>query len=53
MGGAGSGALNQYYNLNNAPVATGGGFAWVMQQGNRSLKSETADDMDVGRWSTT
>ncbi len=48
MGGAGSGAVNQYYNLNNAPVATGGGFAWVLQQGNPNLTSETADTWTWG-----
>ena len=36
MGGAGSGAVNQFYNLNNAPLATGGGFAWVLQKAMRT-----------------
>lgn len=48
MGGAGSGAVNQFYNLNNAPAATGGGFAWVLQQGNRDLTSEVADTWTWG-----
>jgi outer membrane cobalamin receptor len=48
MGGAGSGAVNQFYNLNNAPLATGGGFAWVLQKGNSALKSETADTWTWG-----
>jgi len=48
MGGAGSGAVNQFYNLNNAPPATGGGFAWVLQQGNPNLRSETADTWTWG-----
>ena len=48
MGGPGSGAVNQFYNLNNAPLATGGGFAWVLQQGNPNLKSETADTYTWG-----
>ena len=48
MGGAGSGAVNQYYNLNNAPLATGGGFAWVLQEGNEDLTSEVADTWTFG-----
>ena len=48
MGGPGSGAVNQFYNLNNAPLATGGGFAWVLQQGNPNLQSEVADTWTCG-----
>ena len=48
MGGAGSGAVNQFYNLNNAPLATGGGFAWVLQEGNPDLTSEVADTWTWG-----
>jgi iron complex outermembrane receptor protein len=48
MGGPGSGAVNQFYNLNNAPIATGGGFAWVLQRGNPDLHSETADTWTWG-----
>ena len=48
MGGPGSGAVNQFYNLNNAPIATGGGFAWVLQQGNPNLQSEVADTYTWG-----
>ncbi len=48
MGGAGSGAVNQFYNQNNAPLATGGGFAWVLQEGNEALTSEVADTWTWG-----
>jgi outer membrane cobalamin receptor len=48
MGGAGSAAVNRFYNTDNAPGATGGGFAWVLQQGNPNLKSETADEWTWG-----
>jgi len=48
MGGPGSGAVNQFYNLNNAPAATGGGFAWVLQEGNPALTSEVADTWTWG-----
>jgi outer membrane cobalamin receptor len=48
MGGPGSTAANQFYNISNAPGATGGGFAWVLQQGNPNLKSETADTWTWG-----
>jgi iron complex outermembrane receptor protein len=48
MGGAGSGAVNQFYNQNNAPLATGGGFAWVLQEGNEELTSEVADTWTWG-----
>ena len=48
MGGPGSGAVTQFYTNNNAPIATGGGFAWVLQSGNRALKSEVADTWTWG-----
>jgi len=48
MGGPGSSGANQFYNLNNAPAATGGGFAWVLQKGNPNLVSETADTLTWG-----
>ena len=34
--------------LNNAPAATGGGFAWVLQRGNPNLVSEVADTWTWG-----
>ena len=48
MGGAGSGAVNQFYNVSNAPVATGGGFAWVLQKGNPDLTSGNGGHLDLG-----
>ncbi|HEX6999274.1 MAG TPA: TonB-dependent receptor [Gammaproteobacteria bacterium] len=49
MGGPGSPAVQQFYHVSNAaPPGPGGGFAWVMQQGNRNLKSETADTWTFG-----
>jgi outer membrane receptor protein involved in Fe transport len=48
MGGAGSVAANQFYNVSNATGGAGGGFAWVQQQGNRALTSETADTWTFG-----
>jgi iron complex outermembrane recepter protein len=36
------------YELTNASGATGGGFAWVQQQGNPNLTSETADTWTFG-----
>ncbi|MBF8268529.1 MAG: TonB-dependent receptor-like protein [Gammaproteobacteria bacterium] len=49
MGGAGSAAANQYYNVTNAAVqGGGGGFAWVLQQGNAELSPETADTWTGG-----
>jgi outer membrane receptor protein involved in Fe transport len=48
MGGPGSSGANQFYNLNNAPAATGGGFAWVLQKGNPNLVPETADTLTWG-----
>jgi len=49
MGGAGSGGVNQFYNINNAPPVSGaGGFAWVLQKGNPNLKSEVADTWTWG-----
>jgi outer membrane receptor protein involved in Fe transport len=48
MGGAGSPAVQQYYYTNNAPAATGGGFAWVLQRGNPNLQSEVADTWTWG-----
>ena len=48
MGGAGSGAVNQFYNLNNAPSSTGDFFAWNLQKGNSALTSEVADTWTWG-----
>jgi outer membrane receptor protein involved in Fe transport len=48
MGGAGSPAVQRYYFTNDAPAATGGGFAWVLQRGNPNLKSEVADTWTWG-----
>jgi len=48
MGGPGSSAVNQFYNLNNAPPSGGGGFAWVLQTGNPELRSEVADTWTWG-----
>ena len=50
MGGANSAAVKQYY-FNGTDVVqqgAGGGFAWVMQQGNPKLKSERADTWTLG-----
>ncbi len=50
MGGPGSFATQQYY-YNGDDVSNqggGGGFAWVLQQGNRTLQSETADTWTAG-----
>ena len=50
MGGAGSLANKNFY-FNGADVTAqgaGGGFAWVLQQGNPTLKSETADTWTLG-----
>ena len=48
MGGPGSGAANTFYNVANAPIATGAPFAWVLQRGNPNLKSEVADTLTWG-----
>jgi outer membrane receptor protein involved in Fe transport len=49
MGGPGSTAETQFYNVTNAIVqAGGGGFAWVLQQGNKDLKPEKADTWTAG-----
>src|SRR5690606_32729052 len=48
MGGPGSSAVTQFYELNNAPAAGGGGFAWVLQRGNPNLRSEVADTWTWG-----
>jgi iron complex outermembrane receptor protein len=49
MGGAGSIAANQYYNVADSTVqGGGGGFAWVLQEGNSTLQSETADTWTLG-----
>lgn len=50
MGGPGSFAEQQFY-FNNQDVAAqtgGGGFAWVLQKGNNTLQSETADSWTFG-----
>ncbi|MEY4640723.1 MAG: hypothetical protein RLZZ227_717 [Pseudomonadota bacterium] len=50
MGGAGSIAANSFYFAGNdvTQPGGGGGFAWVLQEGNRNLKSETADTFTFG-----
>jgi iron complex outermembrane recepter protein len=48
MGGAGSTGVNQFYNVANATGTGGGGFAWVLQEGNPNLLSETADTWTFG-----
>jgi outer membrane receptor protein involved in Fe transport len=50
MGGPGSPAVTQYYNNGNdfTNQGAGGGFAWVIQRGNRDLTSETADTWTLG-----
>jgi iron complex outermembrane receptor protein len=50
MGGPGSfGAQQYYFNGNDVTQQTGGGgFAWVLQKGNRNLQSETADSWTFG-----
>lgn len=49
MGGAGSPGATQFYTVTNATVqGGGGGFAWVLQQGNPNLKSEKADTWTAG-----
>ncbi len=53
MGGAGSPAANRFYNVSDAAGAAGGGFAWVQQQGNRNLISETADTYTFGAVATS
>ena len=43
-------ATQNFYNAGNDVVqpAGGGGFAWVLQEGNRNLESETADSWTFG-----
>jgi outer membrane receptor protein involved in Fe transport len=41
-------AANQFYNVADAVGGAGGLFNWVMQQGNPSLQSETADTYTFG-----
>ena len=50
MGGPNAPATRQYYYNGNDVVqqGAGGGFAWVLQKGNRGLKSETADTWTFG-----
>ncbi len=50
MGGANSVAVKTYYNNGTDVVqqGAGGGFAWVLQTGNPTLKSETADTWTLG-----
>jgi outer membrane receptor protein involved in Fe transport len=49
MGGYQSPAYTQFYENSNAPVpGGGGGFAWVVQEGNQFLESETADTWTFG-----
>ena len=46
----GPGATQNFYNAGNDVVqpGAGGGFAWVLQEGNRNLQSETADSWTFG-----
>lgn len=53
MGGAGSLAAEQFYTQSNAGGGAGGGFNWILQQGNRSLTSETADTYTLGAVATS
>src|SRR5690606_15004935 len=53
MGGAGSLAADQFYTQSNAGGGAGGGFNWILQQGNRSLTSETADTYTLGAVATS
>jgi len=50
MGGPGSQAATQFYFAGNdvTQPGPGGGFAWVLQEGNPELKSETADTWTFG-----
>jgi outer membrane receptor protein involved in Fe transport len=50
MGGAGSQAEQEFYFAGNDVVQQtgGGGFAWVLQEGNPELNSETADTWTFG-----
>src|SRR5690606_20802575 len=48
MGGAGSLAANRFYDESDASGDGGGPFAWVIQEGNPNLKSETADTWTFG-----
>lgn len=48
MGGPGSTAVESYYEESNATGQGGGGFAWVLQEGNPNLQSETADTWTFG-----
>jgi iron complex outermembrane receptor protein len=43
-----AGANYFYRGGNDVTAATGGGFAWVLQQGNPALKPETADTWTAG-----
>lgn len=48
MGGPGSNAVTQYYDIAGTGGGAGGGFAWVLQQGNENLTSEIADTWTFG-----
>jgi len=49
MGGAGSPTQTAYYNTSNqATQAAGAAFAWLNEQGNPNLRSETADTLTAG-----
>lgn len=48
MGGPDSVAVEQFYETSNAGGGSGGGFAWVYQEGNPNLESETADTWTLG-----
>jgi outer membrane receptor protein involved in Fe transport len=44
----GSAAATRFYTQDDATGATAGAFAWVLQQGNPNLRSETADTLTWG-----
>ncbi|HEX7081797.1 MAG TPA: TonB-dependent receptor [Gammaproteobacteria bacterium] len=48
MGGAGSTGAVEFYDRSDATGESGDIFAWVLQEGNPNLKSETADTWTFG-----
>src|SRR5690606_26587309 len=48
MGGPGSTGAVDFYENSDATGTGGGGFAWVLQEGNPNLRSETADTLTFG-----
>jgi iron complex outermembrane receptor protein len=53
MGGANTQASNNFYNVANATGAVGGGFLWILQEGNPNLTSEVADTWTLGAVATS